>query len=166
MLEGRVAWVFQEANFDVDRIIGFAALRQHDAEKMRSALMADFDPDFASQVQPGDLLVGASNFGFGHPHAPPMMLMRQLGVAGVIAASFAPLYRMGETAAGFPQVECPGICEAVSRWDRLRIDPDEGRLWNLTTGASLTIKSESEHDRRLIKAGGLFAWLEELRTPH
>ena len=34
--------------------------------------MQDYDPDFASAVRPGDLLVGNHNFGYGHPHYPPM----------------------------------------------------------------------------------------------
>jgi hypothetical protein len=72
------------------------------------------------KVQPGDLLVGNHNFGYGHPHYPPMIGMRHLGIAGVIAESFSPGYWRGEIAMGFPQVICPGISAPSAAGTRSR----------------------------------------------
>jgi 3-isopropylmalate/(R)-2-methylmalate dehydratase small subunit len=161
VLAGRAAFVFDEANFDVDRILGFDAMRAHDAEAMRASAMRAFDPDFLSVVQAGDLLVGGANFGYGHPHGPPMDTMRRLGVAGVIAESFAPLYVMGELAAGFPQITCPGILSTTERWDRLSVDWETGTMTNGRSGQVLKIAPPTDHERQLLEAGGLFPLLRQ-----
>lgn len=84
-LHGRVAWIFPEKDFDVDDIVGVANIKLKDPVKLAEVAMSDFDPGFAAQVRPGDLLIGGENFGYGHPHYPPMIAMRQLGLSGVVA---------------------------------------------------------------------------------
>jgi 3-isopropylmalate/(R)-2-methylmalate dehydratase small subunit len=158
-IRGRVAYVFDEPNFDVDRIVGFEALRAHNLEGMRAHAMTAFDRDFVRVVRRGDLLVGGANFGYGHPHGPPMAIMRELGVVGVIAPSFAPLYLAGELAAGFPQLVCPAILHHASRWDELSVDWAESLILNITTGAETRFEPLSNHERALIEAGGLFPLL-------
>jgi len=68
--------------------------------------MADL---FADLVQPGDIIVGGENFGYGHPHFAPMIGLRRLGISAVAANSFATGYWREEIAEGFPQIACPGI---------------------------------------------------------
>ena len=84
-LHGRVAYIFEEDDFDVDQIVGVKNIKIQDLDELAGLAMASYDPDFATQVQPGDVIVGGHNFGFGHPHYPPMKALRHLGVAGVIA---------------------------------------------------------------------------------
>ncbi|QUD89563.1 hypothetical protein [Phenylobacterium montanum] len=159
ILQGRAAFVFDEPNFDVDRILGFDVMRSHDTEAMRASAMGAFDPDFHSVVQSGDLLVGGVNFGYGHPHGPPMDTMRRIGIAGVIAESFAPLYLMGELANGFPQITCPGILSAIQRWDVLSVDWEAGTLTNAGSKQVLKIARPTAHERQLLEAGGIFPLL-------
>ena len=87
-LRGRVAFIFEEVNFDVDQIVGVKNIKITDIDELADAAMQSYDPDFRSSVRPGDLIVGADNFGYGHPHYPPMRAMRHIGVAGVLAESF------------------------------------------------------------------------------
>ena len=101
-------------------------------DELSKAAMQDYDPDFASAVQPGDLLVGGHNFGYGHPHYPPMRAMRHLGIAGVIAESFSPGFFRGEISMGFPLVTCPGILAIVARWDEMEVDWAAQQVSNLT----------------------------------
>ena len=86
-LRGRVCWVFDEDDFDIDLIIGVRNIKITDLDELVKVAMADRAPGFAATVQRGDLLVGGRNFGYGHPHYPAMRAMRHLGVAGVIAES-------------------------------------------------------------------------------
>lgn len=163
-LRGRVAWIFEERDFDVDDIVGVANIKIKDPVKLAEVAMKDFDPDFADKVQPGDILVGGENFGYGHPHYPPMIAMRQLGLAGVVAESFSPGYWRGEIAMGFPQAACPGILSAVSRWDEVEVDWDACAFRNLTTGANLPIEPLSEGDRMMLSHGGLIGYLHARET--
>lgn len=158
-LKGRVAWIFQDEDFDVDQIVGVKNIKIKDPVELGRLAMAAEDPEFADKVKPGDLLIGNHNFGYGHPHYPPMIGMRQLGIAGVLAESFSPGYWRGEVAMGFPQVACPGVLNAVSRWDEIEVDWATSEFRNHTTGVTLPIEPLSDGDRQMLEAGGLVGYL-------
>jgi len=158
-LRGRVAFMFTERDFDVDQIVGVKNIKLRDPAELAAVAMQAYDPDFARQVRPGDLLVGADNFGYGHPHYPPMIAMRHLGIRGVIAESFSPGYWRGEIAMGFPQVACPGILGFVERWDDIEVDWDGNRIVNYTRGSEIVIEPLSLADRQMLDAGGIVGYL-------
>jgi 3-isopropylmalate/(R)-2-methylmalate dehydratase small subunit len=165
-LDGRIAFIFEEIDFDVDQIVGVANIKITDVDALCDAAMTAYDPQFRSLVQPGDLLVGAQNFGYGHPHYPPMKAMRHMGVAGVIAESFSPGYWRGEISMGFPQIAAPGIVAFVSRWDRVEVDWATSRLINHTTGQTLPFEPHSAADRAMVEAGGLVPYLKQTQELH
>ena len=158
-LHGRVAYIFDEIDFDIDQIVGVKNIKIQDVEELAGLAMQSYDPDFRSQVKPGDLLVGNHNFGYGHPHYPPMIAMRHLGIAGVIAESFSPGYWRGEIAMGFPQVACPGILNGAERWDELEVDWAAGVVRNVTRGTALDFEPLADADREMLEAGGLIGYL-------
>ena len=160
-LRGRVAFIFEEIDFDVDQIVGVTNIKITDIDELAAAAMRDYDPDFRTTVRKGDLLVGNVNFGYGHPHYPPMRAMRHLGVSGVIAESFSPGYWRGEISMGFPQVSCPGILNLVKRWDEVEVDWEAGVVRNLTQGTSLPFEPLALADKRMLEAGGLVPYLKQ-----
>jgi 3-isopropylmalate/(R)-2-methylmalate dehydratase small subunit len=159
-LRGRVAFIFEERDFDVDQIVGVKNIKIQDIEELAAAAMQSYDPDFRAKVKPGDVVVGNHNFGYGHPHYPPMRALRHLGIAGVIAESFSPGYWRGEISMGFPQASCPGVLDLVERWDEIELDWDANELRNLTKGRSLPIEPLSYADREMLDAGGLVQYLK------
>ena len=160
-LKGRVAWIFEETDFDVDQIVGVKNIKIKDADELARLAMAEYEADFARQVRPGDLLVGNVNFGYGHPHYPPMIAMRKLGIAGVLAESFAPGYWRGEIAMGFPQIPCPGILGRVARWDELEIIWRDTLVRNLTQGTEFGFEPLPEGDLLMLEADGIVGYLHE-----
>ncbi|MEO1192322.1 MAG: 3-isopropylmalate dehydratase [Pseudomonadota bacterium] len=158
-LRGRAAFIFEEIDFDVDQIVGVKNIKLKDPAALAEVAMEGYDPNFAQTVKPGDLLIGNENFGYGHPHYPPMIAMRHLGIAGVIAESFSPGYWRGEIAMGFPQVACPGILGLVARWDALEVDWTAGEVRNLTQNRSLPFEPLAEGDRQMLETGGLIGYL-------
>ena len=158
-LKGRVAFIFEEIDFDVDQIVGVKNIKIQDVEELASVAMESFEPDFRSQIRAGDLLVGNTNFGYGHPHYPPMIAMRHIGIAGVIAESFSPGYWRGEIAMGFPQISCPGIVKTVDRWDELEVDWRTSEVRNLTKKTEIAFEPMSESDMQMLEAGGLVGYL-------
>jgi len=158
-LRGRVAFIFDEIDFDIDQIVGVKNIKIQNVDELASIAMGTYDPDFRKLVRPGDLLIGNSNFGYGHPHYPPMIAMRHLGIAGVIAESFSPGYWRGEIAMGFPQIPCPGIMDHVDRWDEIEVDWKERQVRNLTKGTHLEFTELSEADMQMLDAGGLIGYL-------
>lgn len=159
-ITGRAAWIFAEDDFDVDQIVGVRNIKLTDAAELAALAMADIDPGFRTSVRPGDVLVGGCNFGYGHPHYPPLRAMRHLGIAALIAESFAPAFWRGEISMGFPMVACPGIVAATSRWDRLAIDWDAGLVRNQTTGVQLGFAPLGAADRATLAQGGLIGYLQ------
>lgn len=160
-LRGRIAFIFEETDFDVDQIVGVKNIKITDIDELAAAAMQGYDSEFKGKVRKGDLLVGNVNFGYGHPHYPPMRAMRHLGIAGVIAESFSPGYWRGEISMGFPQVSCPGILGLVKRWDEVEVDWDAGEVRNLTAGRSLRFEPLALADCRMLEAGGLVPYLKQ-----
>ena len=161
LLHGRVAYIFTEADFDVDQIIGVENIRLTDPDALAACAMRHFDPDFADLVQPGDIIVGGGNFGYGHPHFAPMIGLRRLGISAVAANSFATGYWREEIAEGFPQIACPGITGLVARWDSVEIDWDSAEIRNCTTGDALPITPYSDAEIGMLRAGGLIPYLRQ-----
>ncbi len=159
-LRGRVAFIFEEIDFDVDQIVGVKNIKIQDVAELAKVAMQAYDPDFAKVVQPGDLLVGNHNFGYGHPHYPPMRAMRHLGITGVVAESFSPGYWRGEISMGFPQVSCPGILGLVERWDEIEVDWAAGVVRNLTRGRETAFEPLARADYEMLDAGGLLQYLK------
>lgn len=160
-LKGRVAFIFEERDFDVDQIIGVKNIKIQDVDELGALAMQSYDAEFQSKVRKGDVVVGADNFGYGHPHYPPMRAMRHLGIAGVIAESFSPGYWRGEISMGFPQVSCPGILGFVERWDDIEVDWTAGVVRNLTRTTEIAFEPLSRADRQMLEAGGLVPYLKQ-----
>ena len=161
MLHGRVAWVFDEDNFDIDLIIGIKNIKLSDLEALAAVTMSSYDPGFRQAVRPGDLLVAGHNFGYGHPHYPAMKSMRHLGISAVVAESFSPGFYRGEISMGFPLVTCPGIRAAVSRWDELQVDWQALTVTNLSRGTPpLPVEPLASADRGMLEGGGLIPYLK------
>lgn len=154
LLRGRVAWVFQP-DFDVDLIIGVENIKYYDAEVLASVCMKAYDPDFVRDVRPGDVIVGGRNFGYGHPHYPAMIAMRNAGIVAVVAESFAPGFWRGELYQGMPLVAVPGIVAAVQRWDEVEVDWRAATV-RLPSGEVLRGDPPSDHAVDVVAAGGGF----------
>jgi len=159
-IKGRVAWIFTEENFDVDQIVGVKNIKITDIGELSKLAMQSYDPAFATDVKAGDVVVGAGNFGYGHPHYPPLRALRHLGISAVIAESFSPGFWRGEISMGTPLIACPGIMTFVHRWDEIEIDWESGLVRNRRSNESLPFERLSDADREMLETGGLVPYLK------
>ncbi len=153
VLSGRVAWIFGD-DFDVDLIIGVANIKHYEPELLASACMKSFDSSFVTNVRQGDVVVGGRNFGYGHPHYPAMIAMRNAGIVAVIAESFAPGFWRGEVYQGMPLLAVHGISSSVDRWDVVDVEWRQARVSVRATGLELMGHPLSAHTIEVIEAGG------------
>jgi 3-isopropylmalate/(R)-2-methylmalate dehydratase small subunit len=160
-LRGRVAWVFDEPDYDIDLIIGVSNIKITDVKELAALAMSDRDPNFAASVQRGDLLVGGRNFGYGHPHYPAMRAMRHLGISAVVAESFSPGFFRGEISMGFPLVTCPGILAQVQSGDEIEVDWPHSCERHHGRGTRLPLQPLNAAERQTLEAGGLIAYLKQ-----
>ena len=115
-------------------------------------------------MRKGDVVVGGRNFGTGSSREQAPEALKHLGIAALIAESFAGLFYRNAINLGLPAVVCPQA-KRIRPGDDVHVDPASGRLENRTTGEELDCEPIPEFLMQLIRDGGLVAHLEKrLRT--
>ncbi|MEE1200770.1 MAG: 3-isopropylmalate dehydratase small subunit [Christensenellales bacterium] len=147
-------------NIDTDVIIPARYLNAPSPEDLAKHCMEDIDPSFSNRVQPGDIIVGGTNFGCGssREHAP--ISIRACGVSCVIAASFARIFYRNAINIGFPIMECPQAVAAVQNGDTLTVDFDSGNIHNQITGQDYQAVAFPPFINRIIENDGLLPYLK------
>ena len=145
---------------DTDVIIPARYLNAPDEKSLASHCMEDIDAGFASSVEPGDIVVGGSNFGCGssREHAP--LAIKACGVKCVIAKSFARIFYRNSINIGFPILECPEAVDGISPGDRVSVDFQTCAIVNETTGRTFQAAPFPEFVNGIIASGGLLASLK------
>ncbi|HTP53648.1 MAG TPA: 3-isopropylmalate dehydratase [Thermoplasmata archaeon] len=153
IVEGRV-WTLGR-DVDTDQIISGKYLTIIDPNELKKHVFEIALPEFAKAARPGDILVADENFGSGssREHAP--QAMRAIGVGAVVADSFARIFFRNAINLGILAIEARGVRALFSTGDTARIDLPNGRITNVTTGASLDFPPLPSHLIGLLEAGGL-----------
>ena len=143
------------ANVDTDVIIPARHLNDPSPAALASHCMEDIDADFASTVQPGDIIVAGPNFGCGssREHAP--VAIKAAGISVVIAKSFARIFYRNSINIGLPIMECPEAVDAISAGDTVRVDFDTGVITDETNGKVFHAEPFPPFIQEIISAGGL-----------
>ena len=151
-LTGKV-WKYG-ANVDTDAIVPARYLNVSTPEELARHCMEDIDPEFAQQVQPGDIIVATTNFGCGssREHAP--LAIKGAGVSCVIAKTFARIFYRNAINIGLPILECPAA-EEIEAGQTLEVELETGRIHNLDTGQTFQAEPYPEFMLGIIRAGGL-----------
>ena len=147
-------------NVDTDVIIPARHLNNPDPKALASHCMEDIDPQFASTVEPGDIVVGGANFGCGssREHAP--LALKSCGVKCVIAKSFARIFYRNAINIGFPILECPEAAEAIQNGDTVSVDFTTGKIEDETTGQTYEAAAFPPFIEEIIRHGGLLPYLK------
>jgi 3-isopropylmalate/(R)-2-methylmalate dehydratase small subunit len=152
------AFVFGD-NVDTDTLAPGLYMKKPIEEMARHTLEA-LDPGFATAVRAGDFVVSGENFGMGSSREQAVMTLRQLGVAAVVAKSFAGLFFRNALNLGLPALAC-AEADWIRPGDRLAIAPEDGRIENLTTGDVYACEPIPPHLVEMIRDGGLIPHLQK-----
>ncbi len=120
-------------------------------------VLESVDPDFASEVKPGDVVVAGRNFGCGSSRETAPENLAALGVSCVVAESFARIFMRNAVAVGLPVLVCPGVHEAFAGGDPIQVDLASGIV--VAPGGELRGVPLPEEMRRILDAGGILAAL-------
>ena len=115
-------------------------------------------PGWASEIAPGDIIVGGAHFGMGSAR-PVGTLLRLVGVGAVLAASMSSLFQRNCINAGLLALPVPGSASLCSEGDVLDIDAERGTVRNLTSGTEVTIPPIPAFVSEIIASGGIVAQL-------
>src|SRR5260221_14235322 len=156
------AWVFGD-NVDTDAIAPGRYLKFEIGEIARHS-MENVDPSFASSVRKGDIVIGGRNFGAGSSREQAPEALKHLGIAALVAESFAGLFYRNAINLGLPALVCPEA-KRIRPGDDIELDPTTGKLRNRTTGEELRCEPIPGFLMQLIRDGALVPPLEKrLRT--
>ncbi len=89
-LKGRI-WIVGDS-IDTDLIVPSRVLTEQNPDKMLEATLELVIPDFYKKVKKGDFIVAGKNFGCGSSREEAVYVLKQLGVGGIIAFSFARIF--------------------------------------------------------------------------
>jgi len=151
------AWVYGD-NLDTD-VLAPGKYMKFGIEEIAKHCLEMVDPAFAAGVRPGDVVVGGRNFGMGSSREQAPAALRALGVAAVIAQSFAGLFYRNCFNVGLLALTCPQAGR-IRAGHAIRFDAAAGGIENLTTGETLACEPIAPHLMTLVRDGGLLAQLE------
>ena len=115
--------------------------------------MEAYRPEFPKEVKAGDILVAGRNFGCGSSR--PGLVLREVGIAAIVAESVARLFFRNSIARAIPIFIAPGVTAIVEDGDTLEVDYPAGVVRNPATGAAVALKKFPPMIERIFAAGGL-----------
>ncbi|MBD3235216.1 MAG: 3-isopropylmalate dehydratase [Candidatus Eisenbacteria bacterium] len=125
-------------------------------EEIKPHLLEDLDPDFAEQVQPGDVIFAGKNFGCGSSREQPVVGLKAVGVQAVIAKSYARIFYRAAINQGLLLIECPAAVDAHQEGDEVRIDATSGAI--TVGGQSFDFPKLPPEILAIREAGGLLPY--------
>lgn len=117
-------------------------------------------PDFAQEMRPGDIVVAGRNFGMGSSREQAAEALRHLGVAAVIARSFAGIFYRNAINLGLPVLTFAGEPGAVLDGARATLDLDAGRMI-LEGGPTIALEPLPDNLKAMLADGGLVPHLKK-----
>jgi 3-isopropylmalate/(R)-2-methylmalate dehydratase small subunit len=124
----------------------------------RACLVA-LDPGFAAADKDGDLIVAGSMFGIGPGHDHAILAIKESGVVGVVATSFAPQFLRHAVGHGLlVAIAPPGLVDELTG-NELRVDFLDGRAEDPATGRTWEVKVPQGPAREIVDSGGLVPYL-------
>jgi 3-isopropylmalate/(R)-2-methylmalate dehydratase small subunit len=146
------------AEIDTDQLAPGHAMK-HGIELIARHCLETVRPEFASQVQRGDVVVAGPHFGIGSSREQAAAALVHLGVAAVIAPSFAGLFFRNAFNVGLLLLTCPKAA-TIDDGSVLSFDLP-ARTITLADGRQLPFEPIPDFLLDMVRAGGLLPMLKQ-----
>ena len=147
-------------HIDTDVIIPARYLTTSDPKELGADCMSGLSPDWVTQVEPTDILVGGVNFGCGASRAHAPIAILGAGIKVVVAANFARIFYRNSFNVGLPLLEIGDAVEDIEQGQQLAIAADKGEVRNLTTGKTFACPPLPGAIKDILNAGGLEGYVK------
>ncbi|MDO4297595.1 MAG: aconitase/3-isopropylmalate dehydratase large subunit family protein [Lachnospiraceae bacterium] len=144
-------WKFGN-DIDTDTIIPGKRGTIPTIEEMKKYAFELLKPEFASAVQPGDILVAGSNFGCGSSREQAATVLSANGVRCIIAKSFARIFFRNAFNSGILLIQCDGVQDACEGGDIITVEVGKCVRVN---GKEFPIGNIPENLLAIVEHGGL-----------
>lgn len=133
-IKGKV-WRFG-SNISTDDIIAGIHLSRISTTELTAFAFEHLRPEFAKNVQLGDIIVADEHFGIGSSREEAPAILHHLGIGAIVATSFARIFFRNAFNLGLPAIEFPELAkspEEIQEGDIIELDFNEGMLLNHRT---------------------------------
>jgi 3-isopropylmalate/(R)-2-methylmalate dehydratase large subunit len=159
VVEGKV-WIIKKDDIDTDMIYHNRYLTITDIKEMGQYTFDNLKgyEDFAKKAQSGDIVITSKNFGAGSSRQQAVDCFASLGIHCIIAESFGAIYERNAINAAFPILTySEGTLEEsfVQSGDTVRVDMENGTIYNLSNNKEVKINPLNEVQLAIINKGGL-----------
>ena len=120
--------------------------------------LADLDPEFAASVRPGDVILAGRNFGMGSSREQAAQALKHLGLAGIVAKSFAGIFYRNSINLGLPVFTANDLGD-IQTGDPVALDVAGARL--IHSAGEIRLEPLPDFLLQLIEDGGLVPHLEK-----
>jgi 3-isopropylmalate/(R)-2-methylmalate dehydratase small subunit len=117
-------------------------------------------PDFAPNVRPGDVLVAGRNFGIGSSREQAAEALKHLGIAAVIARSFAGIFYRNAINLGLPALVAPDP-DGIEEGDACALDLERSHLALSAKDRTVPLEPLPANLRIMLADGGLVPHLKK-----
>lgn len=157
-IRGRT-WFIPRDNIDTDMIFHNRYLSITEVDEMGQYAFDNLEgyTDFASKVNPGDMVVVGKNFGSGSSRQQAVDCFVSLGIQCIVAESFGAIYERNAINAAFPIISMDRIEELkLEDGDELQVNFSSGQIKNLTKEIFIESEPFSDVQMEIYQNNGLF----------
>jgi 3-isopropylmalate/(R)-2-methylmalate dehydratase small subunit len=152
------AWIFGD-NIDTD-VLAPGLYMKGPMEELARHCLETVNPDFAVNVQSGDVIVAGNNFGIGSSREQAVQALKILGISTLIARSFAGIFFRNALNFGVVALTCKDA-DKIRSGDQISTNPETGIITNHTTGETYACDPLPGPLLAMVKDGGLVEHLEK-----
>ena len=149
------------AEVDTDQLAPGATMK-HGLEVTAQHCLEALRPEFAHEVRRGDVIVAGADFGIGSSREQAASVLVHLGVAAVVAPSFAGLYFRNAFNVGLLLLACPQSA-LIAEGERIAVDARGTRV-HRADASVLECEPIPGFLLDLVEAGGLLPQLKRRFT--
>ena len=153
------AWKFND-NVNTDQVIPGRFYPRENIEELGNFCLCELHPKFSKEKQPGDIIVGADNFGCGSSREYAVIALKYTGVKCIIAKSFARIFYRNCINLGFPLLICKECCDETNEGDNIDVDLKTGIIKNITSGKEYKAEPLPEFILKIVDEGGIVNYLK------
>jgi len=153
-------WQYKKDNIDTDMLFpGKYIYSCSTPEEIKPHLLEDLDSTFSKNVKEGDIIFAGKNFGCGSSREHPVVGLKSVGVAAVVAESFARIFYRASINQGLLLIECPEAVNSYSEGEQVLLDIENGII--KIGNKSFTFPKLPKEILAIRDAGGLLSYTRE-----
>lgn len=143
-------------NIDTDQIYPAKYVEYTEVEDIRRYAMAGSAiPDLVKTFQPGDIIVGGTNFGCGSSREHAVITLKGIGIGAILAESYGRIFYRNAINLGVPAISCKAVGSAFHTGDEAEVNLETGEVRNLTTGKVLQADPTGDYMMNILRHGGI-----------